>query len=54
MICDLLWSDPSEKTDYWDANFERGISCIFGRKVIDEFLQHYEFDFICRSHQVVE
>ena len=53
-MCDLLWSDPSDKTDNWDVNFERGISCIFGRKVIDEFLQHYEFDFICRSHQVVE
>jgi hypothetical protein len=35
-MCDLLWSDPSDKTDNWDVNFERGISCIFGRKVIDE------------------
>jgi diadenosine tetraphosphatase ApaH/serine/threonine PP2A family protein phosphatase len=54
LICDLLWSDPTNKVDYWDANFERGISCIYGKKVIDEFVGQYDLDFICRSHQVVE
>jgi serine/threonine-protein phosphatase PP1 catalytic subunit len=54
LICDLLWSDPNHKGVGWDNNFERGVSFLYGSKVIDEFLKKHKFDLICRSHQVVE
>ena len=50
----MLWSDPKPSTDGWSDNFERGISCYYGKNVIDLFLNKNEFDLICRSHQVVE
>ena len=33
---------------------QRGISFTYGENVVEAFLNKYEFDFICRSHQVVE
>lgn len=53
IISDLLWSDPSELTG-WNDNIERGIAYTFGPDVIDKFLAKYDFDLICRSHQVIE
>ena len=35
--------------------FEIGLKgYLFGKDVINIFLEKYDFDFICRSHQVVE
>ncbi len=53
-MCDLLWSDPSSDVNCWSDNVERGISFYFGPKVVNNFLHKYDFDLICRSHQVVE
>ncbi|KAM3182841.1 GTP-binding nuclear protein gsp1/Ran [Hymenolepis weldensis] len=61
LLCDLLWSDPwyvesvsSDKEPCgWEPS-ERGVSYMFGPNIIDQFLERYELDLICRAHQVVE
>lgn len=53
LVCDLLWADPSELTSGWGVN-ERGVSCTFGTKALDLFLDKNDLDLICRAHQVVE
>ncbi|KAJ3437798.1 serine/threonine-protein phosphatase pp1 isozyme [Anaeramoeba flamelloides] len=53
LICDLLWSDPSEEFDGWGEN-ERGVSYTFGEKIVQKFCDENDFDLICRAHQVVE
>ncbi|KAG8533160.1 serine/threonine protein phosphatase Pzh1 [Bacidia gigantensis] len=53
LLNDLLWSDPADMENEWEAN-ERGVSYCFGKKVIMEFLQRHDFDLVCRAHMVVE
>lgn len=53
LMCDLLWSDPEKGVKGWATN-ERGVSFVFGEKVIDEYLENLDIDLICRAHQVVE
>ena len=53
LLNDLLWSDPAEMENDWEAN-ERGVSYCFGKKVIMDFLQRNDFDLVCRAHMVVE
>ncbi|CAG8756574.1 45183_t:CDS:2 [Gigaspora margarita] len=53
LLNDLLWSDPSENVAEWEDN-ERGVSFCFGKSIIREFLERYDFDLICRAHMVVE
>ena len=52
LLCDLLWSDPSDeiKKD-WAAN-ERGVSYLFSKNVVDKFLDKNNLDLIVRAHQV--
>jgi len=54
LLCDLLWSDPSEDlpTD-WGVN-ERGVSVTFSKNAVEGFLEKNNLDLICRAHQVVE
>ncbi|XP_064551950.1 serine/threonine-protein phosphatase alpha-3 isoform [Drosophila montana] len=53
LLCDLLWSDPDEKTLGWGLN-ERGVSYTFGADIVSSFLDRHGFSLICRAHQVVE
>ena len=53
LLNDLLWSDPADMENDWEAN-ERGVSYCFGKKVIMDFLQRHDFDLVCRAHMVVE
>jgi serine/threonine-protein phosphatase PP1 catalytic subunit len=53
LLNDLLWSDPAEMDQDWEAN-ERGVSYCFGKRVITNFLADNDFDLICRAHMVVE
>lgn len=53
LLCDLLWSDPEPSISKWGAN-DRGVSYIFGARIVDEFLKRYDMDLVCRAHQVVE
>ncbi|KAH9682063.1 serine/threonine-protein phosphatase PP1 [Citrus sinensis] len=53
LLCDLLWSDPSNDIKGWEAN-DRGVSYVFGADRVTEFLQKHDLELICRAHQVVE
>ena len=53
LLCDLLWSDPGENIDTWGEN-ERGVSYTFSKKIVEDFLDKFDLDLICRAHQVVE
>ena len=53
VLCDLLWSDPDENTQGWGEN-ERGVSYIFGKKILTNFLNANKLDLVVRGHQVVE
>ena len=53
LLNDLVWSDPADMDQDWEAN-ERGVSYCFGKGVIADFLTTHDFDLICRAHMVVE
>ncbi|QUC18437.1 uncharacterized protein UV8b_02678 [Ustilaginoidea virens] len=53
LLNDLLWADPADMEQDWEAN-ERGVSYCFGKRVITDFLAVHDFDLICRAHMVVE
>ncbi|BFG03672.1 serine/threonine-protein phosphatase alpha-2 [Drosophila madeirensis] len=53
LLCDLLWSDPDRYGFGWSPS-DRGVSFLYGRDVLERFLQKYDFDLLCRAHQVVE
>ncbi|ALC40952.1 Pp1-Y1 [Drosophila busckii] len=53
LLCDLLWSDP-DRIGFGFSPSDRGVSFLFGRDVIEKFLQKFDFDLVCRAHQVVE
>lgn len=52
-LCDLLWSDPDKAAQDWAEN-DRGVSYVFGTRKVHEFCNKFDFDLICRAHQVVE
>ncbi|KAJ3425827.1 serine/threonine-protein phosphatase [Anaeramoeba flamelloides] len=53
ILCDLLWSDPCEEISEWGPN-DRGVSYVFGSKVVERFNDRNEIDLIVRAHQVVQ
>nr|UXY86740.1 serine/threonine protein phosphatase type 1 alpha [Cryptomonas paramecium] len=53
LLCDLVWSDPDETITEWKKN-ERGISLVFGKRSVDQFLKTFKVSLICRAHQLVE
>ena len=53
LLCDLLNSDPDIKTLGYDKN-NRGISVIFGEKVVLDFIKKNDIDLIVRGNKVVD
>ena len=53
LLCDLLWSDPDKEAVEYDEN-DRGVSVIFGEKVVTDFNKKNDLDLITRAHQVVD
>ena len=53
LLCDLLWSDPDKDVVDYDEN-DRGVSVIFGEKVVMDFNKKNDLDLIIRAHQVVD
>jgi serine/threonine-protein phosphatase PP1 catalytic subunit len=58
VLCDLLWSDPASDNSpftlnvipkLWGEN-ERGVSYVFGERVVREFLEKHDLDLIVRGH----
>ena len=54
LLCDLVWSDPSDELNEEFGENERNISVTFSKKVVEEFTNINGLDLICRAHQVVE
>ena len=50
-MCELLWSDPDEITD-WESN-PRGAGVIFGSGLVDKFLKTNNVTYIVRAHQLI-
>jgi serine/threonine-protein phosphatase PP1 catalytic subunit len=53
LLCDLLWSDPDKDIAEYDEN-DRGVSVIFGEKIVQDFNKKNDLDLIIRAHQVVD
>ena len=53
LLCDLLWSTPSDTALHWEDN-DRGVSFCFGKAAVNRFLVRYDMYLICRAHTVVE
>jgi len=53
LLCDLLWSDPDKEVLEYDEN-DRGVSVIFGEKIVEDFNKKNDLDLIIRAHQVVD
>ena len=53
LMCDLLWADPEPDIAGWTES-DRGVSFVFGYRVIEEFNKHHDLSLIVRAHQVVE
>ena len=49
LLCDLLWSDPDPNVNRWGEN-GRGISYVFGKKALANFLKELNLDLIVRGH----
>ena len=54
LLCDLVWSDPSDVLSDDFGENERNVSVTFSKKVVEEFTKNNDLDLICRAHQVVE
>ena len=54
LLCDLVWSDPSDELSENFGENERNISVTFSKNVVEEFTKNNNLDLICRAHQVVE
>ena len=54
LLCDLVWSDPSDELSENFGENERNISVTFSKNVVEEFTEKNGLDLICRAHQVVE
>ena len=54
--CDLMWADPNSHSSVSDFIFneERGISYLFPKKKLNEFLRHNKLRMIVRGHQVAQ
>jgi len=48
-----LWSDPEKGVEDWQHNDDRGVSVVFGEKIIENFLEEHNLDLICRAHLVI-
>lgn len=53
LLCDLLWSDPDKDVLDFGEN-DRGVSVVFGEKIVQDFNKKNDLDLIIRAHQVVD
>jgi len=52
LMCDLLWSDPEDIDGGW-AISPRGAGFLFGKDVVDKFVERNAVTFVARAHQLV-
>ena len=49
----MVWSDPDRTTNDFEEN-DRGVSVIFGERIVQNFNRSNDIDLIIRAHQVVD
>lgn len=49
----MVWADPDRATNEFEEN-DRGVSVIFGEKIVQNFNRNNDIDLIIRAHQVVD
>tara|TARA_B100000029_G_scaffold516504_1_gene630381 strand:+ start:13384 stop:14331 length:948 start_codon:yes stop_codon:yes gene_type:complete len=54
LLCDLLWSDPNTETNIGWSPSDRGVSYLFGKTELTNFLERNNVEVVVRAHQVVE
>lgn len=56
LMCDLLWSDPTNniQIQQFQFNHDRGTSVYYGAGAVFDFCQRFEFDVIVRAHEVID
>lgn len=58
LLCDILWTDPTDATpedgSNWGKNEERGVSYVFTKEVVKEFIKNNGLNLICRAHQEID
>jgi diadenosine tetraphosphatase ApaH/serine/threonine PP2A family protein phosphatase len=50
-MCDLLWSDPDDRTG-WGIS-PRGAGYTFGQDISDQFIHTNNISLIARAHQLI-
>lgn len=53
LMADLLWSDPSDDVTGWVPS-HREVAYLFGEDIVNEFMNRFDFDLICRAHECVD
>eukprot|EP00438_Fugacium_kawagutii_P009168 Skav206209 [mRNA] locus=scaffold1844:460338:461084:- [translate_table: standard] len=53
LLCDLLWSDPTEQHSGWSPS-DRGVSYCFGQDIFEEFCQRTGIELLVRGMLVSE
>ncbi len=48
-----FWSDPVKDATDYDEN-DRGVSAIFGEKIVMDFNKKNDLDLLIKAHQVVD
>lgn len=51
-VADLVWGDPSDKTETYIAN-ERGAGYLFGKTAVHDFLRDSGLNLLVRAHQCI-
>ena len=53
LVSDLLWSDPTDFTNNFIRESDRGIGCLFGRAASQRFLQANGLETLIRGHECI-
>eukprot|EP00980_Cylindrotheca_fusiformis_P022447 scaffold9308_cov115-Cylindrotheca_fusiformis.AAC.10 len=53
LLCDLVWADPDPDVTGW-VESDRGVSYLFGKDILNKFLEKNDYELVVRGHQVVE
>ncbi len=53
LLTDLLWAYPNSDYSGW-GEADRGVSFFFGEDVVEKFVSKFGFQFVCRSHGVIQ
>uniref|UniRef100_A0A7S3DNW8 Serine/threonine-protein phosphatase n=1 Tax=Entomoneis paludosa TaxID=265537 RepID=A0A7S3DNW8_9STRA len=53
LLCNILWSDPTETDSQCLSKNPRGLGILFGSQVAHDFLKRHQLQYLVRGHEVV-